>query len=456
MYRRILIATGVLALAVPAYAYAAPGDAIDRFERTGSSGRIDSDIRPRSLAADTTVQVMVEVKGDPVAVVEAERGKKLTSSERKSVRDKLRKTQDKVAKTITSHGGKVKSNMQSAYNGMRVQIASSQLEAVAAAPDVVAIHAVPIYTLDNAVSVPYLGVPQVWESTGYTGENVKVAIIDTGIDYTHANFGGPGTAAAYQAAHAAEASPADPALFGPAAPRIKGGWDFVGDSYDADPDSSTYQPVPHPDPNPLDCDGHGSHVAGTTGGNGVLSDGTTYAGPYDASTPTQDWRIGPGVAPEVDLYALRVFGCQGSTDITTEAIDWAVANDMDVINMSLGSSFGRADDPSAVAATNAVGAGVVVVASAGNSGGNPYITGSPGTGDGVIAVSAVDSTETFPGALMSFSNGTSLKAIKSNNEALPAGPLNVVVLSGANALGCSSAAFTAAGIVPGGNQLAVV
>jgi len=456
LYRKLLIATGVLALAVPTAAYAAPGDGIDRFDRSESSGVIDSDIRPKGLSPDAKVQVMVEVAGDPVAVVEAERGRKLSSGERKSVRDKLRQTQDKVARTVTDRGGKVKSNMQSAYNGIRVQIASSQLEAVAAHPDVVAIHAVPLYTLDNEVSVPYLGVPQVWESTGYTGDNVKVAIIDTGIDYTHANFGGPGTVAAYTAAHAAEASPADPALFGPSAPRIKGGWDFVGDSYDADPDSATYQPVPHPDPNPLDCDGHGSHVAGTTGGNGVLADGTTFTGPYNASASTQDFRIGPGVAPEVDLYALRVFGCNGSTDVTTEAIDWAVANDMDVINMSLGSPFGRVDDPSAVAATNAVGAGVVVVASAGNSGGNPYITGSPGAGEGVIAVSAVDSTQTFPGALMSFSNGTSLQAIKSNNAALPAGPLSVVLLTGANALGCSPAAFTNAGIVPGGNQLAVV
>lgn len=459
MYRKVLIATSVLALAFPATALAAPKESLDRFEPAASSGKIDSAIRPRSLAKDTKVQVIVEVVGDPVAVVEADKGRKLSNSERKAVRDNLRKKQDKVAKTITGKGGKVQSNMQSAYNGMRVQLKASQLDAVAALPEVVAIHRAPLHTLDNAVSVPYLGVPQVWKSTGYTGKGVKVAVIDTGVDYTHANFGGPGTVEAFEQAHAAEASPADPTLFGPKAPRVKGGWDFVGDDYDADPDSDTYQPVPHPDPNPLDCNGHGSHVAGTAGGNGVLADGTTYRGPYDAKTASKAFRVGPGVAPQVDLYALRVFGCGGSTDVTTEAIDWAVANDMDVINMSLGSSFGRVGEPDAVAASNAVGAGVVVVASAGNEGSAPYITGAPGAGDGVVAVAAVDSTETFPGAKLSFGDGTAVTAILANNEALPSAPLEVVVVRDAAdgvGLGCSAQQFADSGIVAGGNQLAVV
>ena len=164
----------------------------------------------------------------------------------------------------------------------------------------------------------------------------------------------------------------------PAAPRVKGGIDLVGDSYNADPDSATYQPIPHPDPNPLDCVhtsgsvGHGSHVAGTAAGSGVLANGTTYTGPYNATTISgNSWTVGPGVAPKADLYAVRVFGCDGSTDVTVDAIEWAVDNDMDVINMSLGSSFGTKDDPSAVATTNAAKAGVVVVTSAGNSGAEP-------------------------------------------------------------------------------------
>ena len=181
--------------------------------------------------------------------------------------------------------------------------------------------------------------------------------------------------------------PADRALVGPLAPRVKGGIDLVGDSYNADPKSATYQPMPHPDPNPLDCNGHGSHVAGTAAGSGVSANGQTYNGPYNASTVSgNSWTIGPGVAPKADLYAVRVFGCEGSTDVIVDAIEWAVDNDMDVINMSLGSPFGTKDDP--------------VGRSRDERGARPawsssrrpatrdrrqYITGSPGTADGAIA-----------------------------------------------------------------------
>ena len=204
------------------------------------------------------------------------------------------------------------------------------------------------------------------------------------------------------------------------AARVKGGIDLVGDTYNADPDDPAYQPVPHPDPNPLDCNGHGSHVAGTAAGSGVTAAGATYNGPYNATTITgNSWRIGPGVAPKADIYGVRVFGCEGSTDVTVDAIEWAVDNDMDVINMSLGSSFGTKDDPSAVASTNAAKAGVVVVTSAGNSGPSQYITGSPGTAEGAIATAAIDPTPEFPGATITTSGGLSLPAVNANELPTP-------------------------------------
>lgn len=459
---RTLIAAGIIALAFPSVAHAAPSSspsaepaasppassAAGRFAAAPSSGRIDSSVLPRSLDDQSTVDVMVELTGDPVAVVEAKAKKELTSGQAAGVRARLKQQQDAVAGTIKRDGGAVRSTMQSAYNGMRVTVKRNKVPQLAQLSAVAGVHAVQVQTRNNAVSVPFLGVPQVWKNTGYTGKNVKVAIIDTGIDYTHADFGGPGTKAAYEKAKASSTQKADPALFGPNAPRVKGGWDFVGDDYDgAKPNS-----VPKPDPNPLDCEGHGSHVAGSAAGGGVTEDGKAYTGPYDASTATKQWKVGPGAAPQADLYALRVFGCSGSTEVTTEAIDWAVQHRMDVINMSLGSPFGRVNDPTSVAATNAVAAGVVVIASAGNSGPNPYLTGAPGAGRGVVSVAATDSSETFPGAKISLPGGSAVDAINANGATLPGGPLRVVVLADDpatpenEALGCSEEAYTKAGI----------
>ena len=98
-----------------------------------------------------------------------------------------------------------------------------------------------------------------------------------------------------------------------------------------------------------------------------------------------------------------MFGCAGSTDLTIDAIEWAVDNDMDVINMSLGSPFGKPDDPAAVAASNAAKDGVIVVASSGNEGSSPYMTGSPASGTGTISVAANDPTQQFPAATLTFS-----------------------------------------------------
>jgi subtilisin family serine protease len=392
--------------------------------------------------------VVLKLSGDPVAVVQAAAGRDLSKSEREAIKSQLKAKQDGLRGGIANLGGTVLADYQSAYNGIKVRIDRSKLGELAQLPGVTAVRTLQLMTPDNVRGVPLIGAPAVWDGlAGLHGEGIKVAVIDTGIDYTHANFGGPGTEAAFDAADAADTLPADPLLFGPLAARVKGGIDLVGDAYNAAAPAGSPALMPHPDPNPLDCNGHGSHVAGSTGGSGVLSTGATYTGAYNASTiSSNSWTIGPGVAPKVDLYGVRVFGCLGSTDVTVDAIDWAVDNGMDVINMSLGSSFGSKDDPSAEASTNAAAAGVVVVASAGNSGGNQYITGSPATGVGAISVAANDPTQTFPG--VNITAGTlTIQGINANEHPSPSvsGPLKVIDDDPATpvneAEGCSVAAF---------------
>jgi hypothetical protein len=158
--------------------------------------------------------------------------------------------------------------------------------------------------------------------------------------------------------------------------------------------------VPEPDPDPYDCYGHGTHVAGIAGGYGVTTAGATYTGSYTDDLDPAGFVVGPGVAPRAELYALKVFGCAGSSDVVDLAIEWAVdpngdgdfADRMDVINLSLGSPYGDAYETTAVAANNAAAAGVLVIASAGNARDNYFIIGTPGTGDGVLSVAATQAT----------------------------------------------------------------
>ena len=201
------------------------------------------------------------------------------------------------------------------------------------------------------------------QAAGYTGAGVKVAVMDTGIDVDHPDLGGDGNQAA-------------PHSFPNA--RIVAGVDLVGDDYNADVESANYQPIPHPDAIPDDCNGHGTHVAGIVGANGTGPDGAR------------------GVAPGVTFGAYRVFGCAGSTtdDVMIAAMERALADGMQVLNMSIGDAFNNwPGSPTAAASDALVDAGMVVVASIGNSGADGiYSAGAPGVGDKVIGVASYDNS----------------------------------------------------------------
>src|SRR6266699_1797208 len=337
---------------------------------------------PASLS-DRKISVVLQLSAAPVAVQDADaqkRGQTLSASDKHAIRSELEAQQNQLHGPLAAAGAQVVGQMQDAYNGIQVVVPQKSLTQLASLPGVTAIHALQTFTPDNVNGVPFIGAPQAWQSSGgLTGKGVKVASIDTGIDYTHADFGGPGTTAAWTAAKAASTSPANPSLFGPAAPKVKGGYDFVGDAYNADIPGS----VPAPDPNPLDCNGHGSHTAGTLAGFGVLS-------------------------------------------------------------MPLGSDLGGADDPTSVAAQNAFNDGIAVVASAGNAGPSAYIVGSPSTANGVLSVAAIDgSVPTYPGAILNLAGGP-LSAIDANAAALPGGSFTVKVLRNADgtvSLGCNKAEY---------------
>ncbi len=390
--------------------------------------------------------VVVQLSGDPITVADANAASPLLQGQKDSIRSQLRSQQAPVAQQIQALGGQVLASYQAAYNGFKVQIAASQAAQLAALPGVTGVYQLPTYTPDNIHGIPLVGGPQVWDAAGgnFHGEGIKIADIDTGIDYTHADFGGSGNPLDYINALKADTLPASPLYFGSSAPKVKGGTDLVGDGYDAT-GSPTAQ-IPVPDPNPLDCNSHGTHTAGTIAGFGVLSTGATYTGPYNATTiSTHTWNVGPGMAPKADLYAVKIFGCSGTTNEVIDGIEWAVDHNMDVINMSLGAPFGATDTPDAVAASNAAKDGVIVVASSGNEGSNPYMTGDPASGSGVISAAASDPTQSFLAANLTLTNadlssGGTLTAIDANGfTPLPAGPFHIQVLyssPGVISLGC--------------------
>jgi subtilisin family serine protease len=400
-----------------------------------------TDFRPAALERTGPVRVLVALEGASVAErkANAERaGSTLSESQRSSIRSDLRRQQEALAARIAALGGQVIFAYQDAVNGLSVTIDAKKVSQLAALPGVENVRPARIVKPDNTQAAQYVNAPQVWNGpSGFTGEGVTIAVIDTGVDYTHANFGGPGTEAAYD-----DADARDTTLEGDEFnEKVVGGYDFVGDDYDAEADDPGDQ-VPHPDPDPLDCDGHGSHVGGTAAGYGVVG-GTTYTGPYGPGIyATTVFTIGPGIAPEATIRAYRVFGCGGSAtaDVIVAAINRAVADGVDVINMSLGSPFGRNDDMDSVATNNAVQAGVVVVASSGNSGPAAYITGSPGAADRAISVAALDASRAqMPGALINLPGGGSIPAINANEAPLPSGPMQVKVLrnpDGTVSLGC--------------------
>ena len=441
---RTRVLTAFIIVAVAAVPTAIAGSGVDEFPDAG----LYEGWTPLSLT-DRSTTVFVELGAKPVTLRQRDAGRKLTPAERAQIKAELREAQAAVRPSVERLGGKVLGDFQVALNGLKVQIDSSQLADLAALPGVEAIREIALIEPDHVKSVPFIGAPAAWNGVdGYRGEDVTVAVIDSGIDYTHANFGGPGTTMAYSNADATDTLPPDPTLVGPMAPKVKAGFDLVGDNYNASSDDPAVN-TPVPDPNPLDCNtgnagGHGSHVSGSAAGFGVLADGTTYAGSYDPSTiSSNSWTIGPGVAPKANILAIRVFGCSGSTNVTIEAIEYAVDNAADVINMSLGSAFGSRDDATAIAASNAAAAGVIVVASAGNNGASQYITGSPASGTGTISVAANDSNEAFGAANINVASGP-ITAINANGAELPSGSFPIKVLRNADgtiSLGCDEAEY---------------
>ncbi|MBN9611188.1 MAG: hypothetical protein BGO26_17250 [Actinobacteria bacterium 69-20] len=289
-----------------------------------------------------------------------------------------------------------------AIPGVAIDADMTAVEAIAQRPDVVQVYPIVSKHPLSANGSELTKVLATWQNTGNVGQGVRIGVIDTGIDYTHSDFGGPGTADAWNAAHTNSTDPNWRAGLTPlAAAKVAGGYDFVGDAYNADPTASDYQPVAHPDADPIDCEGHGSHVAGIAAGYGVNAGGSTFTGSYQGldSTALNALKIPPGMAPRASIYALKVFGCTGDTEAVIPALDWALdpngdgnfADHLDIVNLSLGADYATVDDPENLVVDNLAKHGVLPVIAAGNNGDLTDTAGAPGNAVRALAVaSSVD------------------------------------------------------------------
>jgi minor extracellular serine protease Vpr len=268
------------------------------------------------------------------------------------------------------------------------------------------------YQLDLEETVPYIGAKAVQDG-GNTGVGIKVAVLDSGIDYTHKNIGGPGTLAAYELAYGSATTDTrnttTDGLFPTA--KVIGGFDFVGETWGIANNEEIGERTE--DPDPIDFEGHGTHVADIIAG--ASTDGTHK-----------------GVAPGATLVAIKVCSAVSSSCngvALLKGVEYAIdpngdgdtSDAVDVINLSLGQNYGQVEDDLSFALGQASQLGVMVVASAGNAADRPFIAGSPSTQSEVLSVAqtSVPSALTYP--LVATIDGTA-RTIRNTNT-VPWAPL---------------------------------
>lgn len=362
------------------------GVTVDRIDRrlTGASGSVDVWVTMDAPSLATQQAKLAATAG-------VEKAKQLASSSNKSAyaeslqkyRSDIAAQQSKMAVSLASVGAEELGRVQVAHNAIAVRVDASQLQQLALIPGVAKVRPVINYEMDLSETVPYVGGAAV-QATGIDGTGITVAVLDSGIDYTHRNLGGAGTLEAYAAAHGG--APGDPlsttldGLFPTA--KVVGGFDFVGEGW---PTTARTE-----DPDPIDFQGHGTHVSDIIAGKST--DGTHV-----------------GMAPGAKLLGIRVCSaiatsCNGVSLLL--AVDFALdpnndgnlSDAADIIHLSLGSDYGQIEDDLTAALEAAVNLGIVVVASAGNGSNKPYVVGSPSIGPGVISVAQtqVPSAVAFP------------------------------------------------------------
>ncbi|MGN1387236.1 MAG: S8 family serine peptidase, partial [Bacillus sp. (in: firmicutes)] len=335
---------GLLAVSLifSSFGPAAGATGVDR-NNSKDAGKLAELVGEYNLKSSKRKTVIVEIT-EPAIAEAKKNGESQTKQKLKSARNQvISEVKDAVG------NAKVEQEYDHVFSGFSLELTEKEIPSLLSIPGVKAVYPDVEYittSVDEGTvisseeyspsmlnSAPFIGSDDAWEA-GYTGEGVTVAVIDTGVDYTH-----PDLDQAFESYK---------------------GWDFVDN--DNDP-----QETPTGDPRGA-ATTHGTHVAGTVAADGLIK----------------------GVAPEATLLAYRVLGPggSGSTANVIAGIEKAVEDGADIMNLSLGSSINDPDSATSIALDWAMEEGVVAVTSNGNSGPNNWTVGSPGSSRDAIAVGA--------------------------------------------------------------------
>ena len=357
MKRNSLLGASFVSLAIVMQALPGlPGRAIAQSKRINPAPAQNLATTPGSVAA------IVELESEPVV-----RHQRLTEQSHRRVIDlesssarAYESTLDdehasfKSRARLVSPNLRVQTEIRKVVNVVSIEAPQAELAAIAALPGVKRVELVREMHAMLDTSVPLINSPALWEKLGgigAAGQGIKIAILDTGIDITNPLFSDAGFTV--------------PAGF----PKTSSGSENLVNSKVIAAKSFVAGAATAADQN-----GHGSNVAGIAAGSVTIS-------PLGSIC---------GVAPMAYLGNYRVLGATGSgrTDLIARAIDEAVADGFDVLNMSFGGDAGTDLDIVSRACENAVAGGRVAVVAAGNAGSDEMTIASPGISPSAITVAA--------------------------------------------------------------------
>ena len=363
-----------------------------------------------------TSTAIVQLKGDPLSIHSATKpapGKKIdfNSNTLRSVRAQLAAGRNEFRRWLRANAPRIRitSEYDISLNAVAVELNGTPLETIAAAPMVQQVHYNALYHPNLSQSYQIINASAAWTAAGgraMAGAGIKIGNIDSGIDETHPFF--------------------DPTGFSypPGFPKCD-----AADSNSHTPDQDCKYVSPKvivakvfynkANQQGLDAqaiDDHGTHTAGIAAGvtgKTAVVDGVSIG---DMS----------GMAPGAWLGNYNVFPAhlenERSEDVLN-AVDAAIADGMDVLNLSLGGTHnGNSgnNDLLAMALDNTVDAGLVVAVAAGNSGPGPDTIWSPGRARKVITVGA-STNQHFVGQPFTYpaGGGTTIGAFVGGFPALP-------------------------------------